>query len=119
MILVLEGADFSQNNLGQVEVTTILDDFTKAAIAASGNSNMTDIQKANLNTFFKRLGAFGGVGTIWNKLTYLWLPMIAGDLAHSLVNYKDNTVSATPNGSDWTLQNKGIKAIGTPADGIP
>lgn len=111
MIIVLEGADFSQNNLGQIDIDYTLDDFTLAAIAASGNSSLTDDQQRALNFFFKRLGAFGGQGTIWGKLTHLWLPMIAGDLAHALVNYKDNTVSATPNSAQYTLQSKGVKAI--------
>lgn len=118
MVIVLKDADFSANNIGQIEIDVTIDEFTEAAITASGNSSMTTSQQNALNSYFKTLGAFGGTGTIWNKLTFLWLPVISGDLAHSFVNYKDNVVSATPNSSYWALQNNGIKAVGSPSDGI-
>lgn len=118
MVIVLKDADFSASNIGQIEIEVKIDEFTEAAITASGNASMTTSQQNALNSFFKTLGAFGGNGTIWNKLTFLWLPVISGDLAHSLVNYKDNVVSATPNSTYWALNNNGIKAVGSPSDGI-
>lgn len=111
MILVLSGADFSENNLGQVEVTTILDDFTLAAIEASGNVSMTDVQKSALNTFFKKIGAFGADSQIFSKMRYLYLPMLASDLAHSMVNYVNNDNSIVPSNTKFQLRNKGITGV--------
>ena len=111
MILVLNGADFSENNLGQVEVTTILDDFTKAAISASGNNSMTEIQKSALNTFFKKIGAFGSGSQIFSKMRYLYLPLIASDLSHSMVNYVNNDAAISPSNTKFQLRNHGITGV--------
>lgn len=110
MILVLKGADFSANNLGQVEITTELDDFTKAAIVASGNTSMTDVQKSALNTFFKKLGAFGAIG-VWSKIHYAWMPIIGGSLDKAFLNYKSNEVNVVPKSEYWSLVDGGIKSL--------
>lgn len=110
MILVLKGADFSVNNLGQVETTTELDDFTKAAIVASGNTSMTDVQKSALNTFFKKLGAFGATG-VWSKIHYAWMPIIGGSLDKAFLNYKSNEVNVVPKSEYWSLVEGGIKSL--------
>ena len=110
MILILKGADFSANNLGQVEITTELDDFTKAAIVASGNTSMTDVQKSALNTFFKKLGAFGTTG-VWSKIHYAWMPIIGGSLDKAFLNYKSNEVNVVPKSEYWSLVEGGIKSL--------
>lgn len=110
MILILKGADFSANNLGQVEITTELDDFTKAAIVASGNTSMTDLQKSCLNTFFKKLGAFGATG-VWSKIHYAWMPIIGGSLDKAFLNYKSNEVNVVPKSGYWSLVEGGIKSL--------
>lgn len=110
MILILKGADFSANNLGQVEITTELDDFTKAAIVASGNTSMTDVQKSALNTFFKKLGAFGATG-VWSKIHYAWMPIIGGSLDKAFLNYKSNEVNVVPKSEYWSLVEGGIKSL--------
>lgn len=106
MILVLSGADFSENNLGQVEVTTQLDPFTEAAITASGNSSLTDLQKSTLNTFFSNLGALDNTG-IWAKMHYVFMPMLASTLAKSMVNYLDNT-AYVPDPAKFQMRANGI-----------
>lgn len=116
MILVLKGADFSANNLGQVEITTELDAFTKAAIVASGNTSMTDVQKSALNTFFKKLGAFGATG-VWSKIHYAWMPIIGGSLDKAFLNYKSNEVNVVPKSEYWSLVDGGIKSLQSGVDG--
>lgn len=110
MILVLKGADFSANNLGQVEITAELNEFTKAAIAASGNLTMNDMQKSALNTFFNKVGAFTSTG-IWAKTHYAWLPIISGDLDKAFLNYKSNEVNVVPEATYWSLVDGGIKSL--------
>lgn len=111
MILVLNGADFSENNLGQVEITTILDEFTLNAIELSGNDSLTDAQKSALNTFFKNIGAFGTKSNIFSKLRFLYLPILAGSLNKSLINYKTSDVSLVPSNTKFQLRNKGITGV--------
>lgn len=108
MILVLNGADFSENNLGQVEVNYDLNQFTKAAIAASGNASLTEPQNRVLDKFFKKLGAFGSESNIWSKMQYVFLPMLSSDLAHSMVNYVGNDASIVPDADKFQLRNHGI-----------
>lgn len=107
MVIRLDGADFSDNNLGKIYVG-VLDNFTKAAITASGNSSMTDGQKAALNTFFETLGAFGTASSIWSKLDKVYLPLIADDVANAMINYVDNSADTTPSSDYWQLRNRGI-----------
>lgn len=111
MILVLKSADFSANNLGQVEVTTELNPFTLAAIAASGNTSLTDVQKSALDTFFKKVGAFGSASDIWSKLQKVFLPILAGAVGKAAYNYAASEYDAEPTGTSWQLRNKGI--VGT------
>lgn len=105
MIIKIKDADFSANNIGNVPVSE-LSQFTLNAIAASGNSLLTNTQKSALEDFFTTIGATTN-SALWGKIKYVWLPMLAGELSKALVNYKDNTVSVTPN-SSWKLENNGI-----------
>lgn len=64
--------------------------FTLDAIAASGNTSMTDAQKWALNHFFYQIGAISNDG-VFAKLEGLYLPMISGDnLTYAMVDYKGN-----------------------------
>lgn len=110
MILVLKGADASQNNIGTIELPAELTAFTRAAIAASGNDTMTTPQKLALNDFFLTLQDEG----IWSKLNKVYLPIITNSLQKSFVNYNGNNVDVVPSDS-YTLRNRGI-ANGTNAD---
>lgn len=113
MIIKVNGADFSENNLGQVTVTTELDDFTKAAIVASGNNSLTETQKAALNELFLAMGVDGS-NNVMSKIHRLYLPMIAGDVSHALINYKDSSFTNDKSDLDstkWTLRSHGL--VGT------
>lgn len=109
MIITLKGADFSQDNIGQITLPADLDNFTLSAISMSGNTNMSDAQKSALNDFFENIGAFGTKSTIFQKLEILMLPIICSDVTYGLVDYKGGQqidLSAT----DWELVSNGIKA---------
>ena len=68
--------------------------FTLDAIAASGNSTMTDTQKWALNHFFYKIGAISNSG-IFAKLDILGLPFMAVSLDTALHNYTENGVVPT------------------------
>lgn len=113
MILKLNGADFSANNIGHVEVTTDLSEFTKKAILASGNESLTDVQKSALNSFFKLIGAGESGNTIASRMRFVFLPMLATNVSNALINYKDDTFtkSATPSASAWKMEDNGVVGV--------
>lgn len=113
MIIQLVNADFSADNVGKIEMPRVLNPFTIAAIEASGNQSLTDEQKLSLDIFFEELGAFGTLSNLWEKMSLVFLPIIAGALNKSLVNYKDNTVMATPSSSYFALANGSLNVIQT------
>lgn len=81
-------------NNPNLPILETMQQFTLDAIAASGNSDMTDVQKGALNHFFYQLGKFDN-GAIWNKIVGLAMPVICGDnIATAFTNYKDLTVIA-------------------------
>lgn len=110
MVVKLNGADFSEQNIGTYELPEEINAFTLAAIAASGRT-FNSTQKSALNTFFKTLGAFGNESAIWSKLDKVYMPMLAGDLSKAVVNYKTNNVDAVPDASWLELRNRGLAKI--------
>ena len=86
MIIVLKNADFSANNLGNIEVPVVLDAYTELAINLSGNITLTNIQKLALNVFFNKLGFVDKSG-ISLKMKRIYMPFVSSDVEHSLVNY--------------------------------
>lgn len=108
MILVLQGADFSANNLGQVEVKRVINPFTLAAIDASGNQSMTNEQKSALDTFFETIGAFGSANSIWSKLDKVYIPFLCSSLSKACVNYKTNVIDRSLSETRYALRNRGV-----------
>ena len=106
MVIKLPTADFSANNIGQIDIAA-LSDFTLAAIAASGNSTMTAEQKSGLEKFFRSVGAKSNTGP-WAKIDSIYIPMISGDLAHAGVNYKGNVTDFVPSDTYYEIRNKGL-----------
>lgn len=91
--LIINGADFSAVSIGKVELPRELSETALAWIEASGNTSLTDEQKFAIDDFITAVGV-DRVGSIWSKIDRLWLPMIAGDKAHSLVDYKNGYIDA-------------------------
>lgn len=111
MILVLQGADFSANNLGKIEVKRDINPFTLAAIDASGNQSMTNEQKSALDTFFEKIGAFGNKSEIWSKLDKVYIPFLCSSLSNACVNYKTNKSDKELSAERYTLRNRGITGV--------
>ena len=109
MILVLKGADFSDNNLGQVEVSQDLLPYTEAAILASGNAQMTPPQKSALDNLFRTMEA-GQVGGVMSKMRKVYLPIIAGDVSKALTDYSTDSfnVDLVLNSANWKIQSHGL-----------
>lgn len=98
-------------NNPNLPIIETMQQFTLDAIAASGNSSMTDDQKWALNYFFYQIGAITD-SSIYSKLIYLGLPMIAGDLAGATLNYKGNVEYAGLN-PRITFQNHYLTSTNT------
>ena len=114
MIFKLNGADFSGNNIGKIDFPIEISEFTKRAITASGSTMSTAKQNA-LEVFFRNVGAIGSSSDLWSKLTKVYLPFLGVDVTKSFVNYKGNTVDATPLVTDAEIVNGGFRIKG--ADG--
>ena len=75
-------------NLPLIEVML---QITLNAIELSGNSTMTDNQKCALNHFYYQLGAAEN-SSLWQKIQGIIMPFLANDAAHSIADYKSNTI---------------------------
>ena len=102
-------------NNPDLPIIETMQQFTLDAIAASGNTSMTDSQKWALNHFFYSIEKFkSGDDTIWNKIALLALPIIANSAEYATIDYIDNTdrkPKSTPI-SAIGLIDKGITNIG-------
>lgn len=108
MIIKLTGADFSANNIGKIEIEMKeLSQFTLDAIAASGNDTMTTPQKYALDAFFKTIGAVDNTG-IYQKMEFLYLPVIAKGLEGAGYNYRNSALSLNLTSDKWDYIDKGI-----------
>ena len=114
MIITLKGADFSANNIGQVNIERVLNPYTVAAIEASGNTSLTEAQKFALDDLFLAMGVDGS-NTVMSKMRKLYIPMIGGTVGDAFINYATNdfTKDVTPNSANWKMQNLGITKIDT------
>ena len=111
MILVIKNADYSAKNLGKVEVKRVLNQFTLAAIEASGNTSMTAEQKSALDTFFQNVGAFGSANSIWSKLDKVYIPFLCSSLSNACINYKTNKSDKELSAERYTLRNRGVTGV--------
>lgn len=112
MIITLKGADFSANNIGKINMPRVLNSYTLKAIAACGKE-LTEVQKIALDEVFLAMGVDGS-NDVMSKTRKLYLPMIAGDVTKSLVNYADvSMTNDKPNISTatWTLRSNGLVAV--------
>ena len=87
--------------------------FTIDAITASGNAEMTDAQKWALNHLFYALGKFDdSENSVWNKIDFVFLPIISKAVDHSCIDYTNNVnYGYSPYYDDIQLINGGLSAI--------
>lgn len=85
--------------------------FTLNAIAASGNSSMTNAQKYALNHAFYMLGAIDNT-ELWQKIDYLFLPTIGASLDYFRYDYKNSVNSLdTISTERFTDTHGGLEAL--------
>lgn len=75
MIITLRNADFSNNNIGHIDIPCVLSDWSKAIIAKFSSFNWTDDAKSALQIFEDNLISSG----VREKLQYLALPILAAN----------------------------------------
>lgn len=95
-------------NLPYLEV---MQQITLDAIAASGNSSMTDAQKLALNHFFYQIGAVKGQNSVYTKIYSMVLPLLASDSEHALYDYKKGSM-LSPSSGTVVLTSNAVYASG-------
>ena len=113
MIVILNTADFSSQNIGKIDRPNVINQFTLDAVAASGNTDINSEKLNALNNFFKKVGAFGAQSELWNNVKIAFLPMLAADLSHCLVDYTDNTTPVIPESAYYELKDGGMHGLAT------
>lgn len=114
--LIINGADFSGVSIGKVVLPRELSPKAIEWIEASGNNELTDTQKFAVDDFITAIGV-GTDNSVWSKLDKMFLPMLANDLGHSLIDYKNNYAAASPtNINNLVYRNHGIDISSNPTD---
>lgn len=100
-------------NNPNLPILETMQQVTLDAIAASGNTNMTDAQKSALNHFFYQIGAVSN-SALWQKIGGIFLPMIcAKNNGTVITNYKTGVVKGiTPTESIYISDNGGLVGYG-------
>lgn len=97
--IIVPGADFSAVKVETIDVPRELTETTEAWVTASGNAGLTATQKLKLDDLVLLLQS--GLGS---KLSHLYLPMLAADKDHTLINYLAETLEQ-PTFTDDALTN--------------
>lgn len=92
----------SNPNLPVLDTIT---EFALSKIAVAGNKVMTDDQKWHVSRFFNRLQGPSN-GPIWQKIDFMFLPIISGTLKGALTDIKGETKEGSSTGS-FTLGEDG------------
>lgn len=88
MILILKGADFSANNIGQIEISRKFQEET-IAILSKYTKILTQEQNYAIDTFVVSLKSLG----IYSKLYSIVLPILANDKTEALKNALSGNVA--------------------------
>lgn len=114
--LIINGADFSGVSIGKVVLPRELSSKAIEWIEASGNNELTNTQKFAIDDFITAIGVETD-NSVWSKLDKMFLPMLANDLGHSLIDYKNNYVAASPaNINNLVYRNHGVAPSSNPVD---
>ena len=105
MILRLNGADFSANNIGKIDIIREITSDTKKLLS-NFNREFTDEQMFAVQDFINGLKNNG----IWSSIGNLYIPVICGSLSECGYNLKTGKNDVTF-GSDYVWSNKGLKLL--------
>ncbi len=100
MIIVLKNADFSANNIGQIEVPIIWDTDAKTFVD-SLTGTISDERKRKINTLFVQLKA----QQVFDKITSLYLPILGSSDGGKSI--KGTSTITYPSAS--TFESKGVR----------
>lgn len=87
MITILNNADFSQNNLGKINISNILSDFTKTILTKMTKYTNDSEAAFELDVFYNTLVEKG----IFAKINHLYLPVFASTLSECFYNIAKNS----------------------------
>lgn len=107
MIIILKEADFSENNIGQIEIPVEFSELTKSVIAKYSNINSG--VKVKLNTMLNTLNTAG----IYSKLKVLYIPILASNLNECFIELINNyQVDDATKLSAYTYNSDGVSRTG-------
>jgi hypothetical protein len=107
MILRLNGADFSANNIGKIDIIREITSDTKKLLS-NFSREFTDEQMFAVQDFISGLKNNG----IWSSIGNLYIPVICGSLSECGYNLKTGKNDVTF-GSDYVWSSKGLKLLPT------
>lgn len=107
MILRLNGADFSTNNIGKIDIIREITSDTKKLLS-NFSREFTDEQMFAVQDFISGLKNNG----IWSSIGNLYIPVMCGSLLECGYNLKTGEKDVTF-GSDYVWSNKGLKLLPT------
>lgn len=107
MILRLNGADFSANNIGKIDIIREITSDTKKLLS-NFSREFTDEQMFAVQDFINGLKNNG----IWSSIGNLYIPVMCGSLSECGYNLKTGEKDVVF-GSDYVWSNKGLKLLPT------
>lgn len=107
MILRLNGADFSANNIGKIDIIREITNDTRELLS-NFSREFTDEQMFAVQDFISGLKNSG----IWSAVGNLYVPIICGSLSECGYNLKTGKNDVTF-GADYVWSNKGLKLMPT------
>lgn len=108
MILRLNGADFSANNIGHIDIIREISEETNTLLSKF-SKNFTEEQKFAVQDFIAGLKT----NDIWSCIGNLYIPAMAGSLAECGINVKSGISDLALGSADYVFDNGGLKLIPT------
>lgn len=112
MIIILQGADATNNNLGKINISTQVTDEVNKMLSYY-TKTIVSSQRILVQNFIDELQAFG----LWSKLTHIYLPILAGQKEEVFFNIKktygaDGVIAdCIPSGDNQLLNNDGFRIL--------
>jgi hypothetical protein len=110
MILILRNADFSANNVGEVEIPIEID-TDAATIMAKYTKSLSNTKK---NAFSRLISGLKDAG-IFAKIDHLFVPCLAGSVSEAFYDAKNDithNVSDTSTYGQYSIDNNGLTSEG-------
>lgn len=106
MIIKLNGADFSANNIGVIQLQRIVSEETKALLANYSREFSKDQQMA-VQDFIIGLKD----DNIWNNIDNLYVPALASGIEEAFYNIKTGAIDFVPSSVYYEMESFGIRPV--------